>query len=255
MPKYLTWKKQILSDLSDQNINAQYESGFVFGRIDKGVMVQTRSVRIDLDKFELNSENRRILRKTEEINFKIKDIPYLDYHWTIGKLAKNFYDTKFGEKTFSVFKIKEAITDIKKSNFNKLFIYFCHSREGGNPGVSETELDSRLRGNDKGERVNDREKNENDKNVIGYCICLETNKIIHYSYPFYKLDYPNKSMGMGMMVRAVKHAKESGKKYLYLGSAQRPTDTYKIQFDGLEWFDGKEWQSDIKELKEILKNL
>jgi arginyl-tRNA--protein-N-Asp/Glu arginylyltransferase len=55
-----------------------------------------------------------------------------------------------------------------------------------------------------------------------------------------------------MMTKAVLYAKEQGKKYIYLGSAQRPTDTYKLQFAGLEWFDGTQWQADLKKLTSIL---
>ncbi len=54
------------------------------------------------------------------------------------------------------------------------------------------------------------------------------------------------------MTRAIVWAKENEKKYVYLGSAQRPTDTYKFQFSGTEWFDGKEWKSDVEELKSVL---
>lgn len=56
-----------------------------------------------------------------------------------------------------------------------------------------------------------------------------------------------------MMLKAILYAKELKKDYIYLGSAQRPTDTYKLQFTGLEWFDGQEWQTDQKALKQILK--
>ena len=113
----------------------------------------------------------------------------------------------------------------------------------------------------------------NDSNV-GYCICLETKNILHYCYPFYNLQpitynlqpttynlqpttynlqpttynlQPN--TGMGMMLKAIIWAKDTGKKYIYLGSFQRPTDTYKLQFAGLEWFDGKEWERDLNKLK------
>ena len=58
---------------------------------------------------------------------------------------------------------------------------------------------------------------------------------------------------MGMMLKAINYAKENGKKYIYLGSAQRPTDTYKLQFKGLEWFDGERWSEDLGELKKVLK--
>jgi arginyl-tRNA--protein-N-Asp/Glu arginylyltransferase len=58
---------------------------------------------------------------------------------------------------------------------------------------------------------------------------------------------------MAMMLNAILYAKENNKKYIYLGSAQRPTDTYKLQFKSLEWFDGDSWSEDLEELKNILK--
>ena len=60
-------------------------------------------------------------------------------------------------------------------------------------------------------------------------------------------------MGLGMMTQAVQWAKEVGKKYVYLGSAQRPTDTYKLQFTGIEWWDGSKWNTDLDLLKQTLK--
>ncbi len=157
-----------------------------------------------------------MLTKTEELDLSAQAIPYLEYDWTIHKMGKEFYETKFGEKTFSAQKIKELITNTDKSNFNKLFVY-----------------------------------NKDGKN-IGYCIVLETKNILHYCYPFYDLEtnYPN--LGMGMMLKAIVWAKENNKKHVYLGSFQRPTDTYKLQFAGLEWFDGKNWQSDLSGLKKLV---
>ena len=57
---------------------------------------------------------------------------------------------------------------------------------------------------------------------------------------------------MGMMLNAIVYVNEHAKKYIYLGSAQRPTDTYKLQFEGLEWFGGKKWENNLDELKHIL---
>ncbi|MBI4992913.1 MAG: hypothetical protein HZC26_02145 [Candidatus Magasanikbacteria bacterium] len=216
---YLKWAEQTITDFSDSNINSLYNQGYLFTRVGKGVMNQTRSIRIDLKKFKLTSENRRILKKTEDIGLRTYDLPIEDYDWSIGKMAKDFYETKFGKGIFSANKTKELLTS-NQSNFNKFFIY----------------------------------KNKTD--IAGYCIALETNKIIHYAYPFYLLSpisyLLNPNTGLGMMLKAVIYAKESGKKYIYLGSAQRPTDTYKLQFEGLEWFDGKGWKTDIDELKKIL---
>ncbi|MFA7315130.1 MAG: hypothetical protein WC025_04370 [Candidatus Magasanikbacteria bacterium] len=213
---YLKFNELTIQDFSSKNINTLYNKGYVFTRMKKGMMNQTRSLRIDLSQFELSSENRRILRKLENLNLEIKNLPLLDYHWSIGKLAKDFYETKFGEKVFSANKIKEILTT--EQNFNKLFVY----------KINETE--------------------------IGYCIVHETNKIIHYSYPFYNLEHSNSNLGMSMMLKAIIYSQENKKKYIYLGSAQRPTDIYKLQFKGLEWFDGDSWTDNIDELKKKLKD-
>jgi arginyl-tRNA--protein-N-Asp/Glu arginylyltransferase len=222
---YFKWDQKTITDFSEQNINTLYEAGYLFGRIDKGVMDQTRSVRIDLLDFELSSENRRIMKRTDGLTVTNTALPYFSYDWSIGKLGKDFYDTKFGEKTFSANKIKELFTDRKKSNFNKLLIYKFKQKE---TFPNET--------------------------TVGYAICHETAEILHYSYPFYDPALPITNLGLGMMLRAILWAQETGKQYIYLGSAQRSTDTYKLQFEGLEWFDGKEWKRDIEELKNLLQN-
>ncbi|MBP9761361.1 MAG: hypothetical protein KBD15_03940 [Candidatus Magasanikbacteria bacterium] len=214
--EYLYWDKKIITDFSLQNITLLYDKGYVFTRTEKGAMDQTRSVRIDLSQFALSSENKRILKKTEGLDLLQVSLPYAKYDWTIGKLAKDFYDTKFGTGVFSANKIKELLTDESKSNFNTLLVYSMLGK------------------------------------TLGYSICFESDTLLHYSYPFYDLVASPKDMGMGMMLRAILHAQAFDKTYIYLGSAQRPSDTYKLQFSGLEWFDGKEWQSDLHELKTIL---
>lgn len=220
--QYISWNEQIIADFSDVNINSLYNEGYLFTRKGKRVIQQTRSIRIELSKFELSSENRRILKKTESLAYSLLPTPYSLYHWSIGKMGHDFYETKFGKGTFSANKIKELMTDSKKSNFNRVFVYTIES------------------------------------DVVGYAIALETDGLIHYAYPFYNLSIVNGQMsnvGMGMILRAILWAKENGKKYVYIGSAQRPTDTYKLQFAGLEWFDGNVWNRDMNQLKNILLKL
>ena len=216
--KYLSWDEKTITDLSENNISAMYEHGYLFTRIGKGVMQQTRSVRIDLSKFKLTSENRRILKKVGDLKLDVAGLPLKDYKWSLGKLAKDFYEEKFGEGIMSAAKIKEILTDGAKSNFNCLFNYSIANKN------------------------------------IGYSVVYSNKSLIHYSYPFYELVAAPKDIGLGMMIQAVQYAKESGKNYIYLGSLQRPADVYKLQFEGLEWFDGNRWQTDISTAKEILKN-
>ncbi len=207
--EYLKWKEEKIIDESPETISRMYDNGFVFTRIDKGVMHQTRSVRIDLDKFELSSENRRILRKGEKILIEKHLIPFSKYTWEIGKIAGDFYNKK-ADGAFSVNKIRELLTT--PHNFNTLYTF----------------------------------------SNLGYTICYENNSILHYSYPFYDLEKAPKDMGLIMMTKTLSEAQTLGLKYVYLGSLQRPTDVYKLQFSGIEWFDGKVWKKDLEEVKKLL---
>lgn len=240
---YLKFAEKIITNFSDNIITPLYNEGYVFTRVGKGIMNQTRSLRIDLAKFELSSENRRVLKKTDDLTITSLSLPWADYNWQIGKMAKDFYDTKFGDKTFSANKIKELLTNDTKSNFNLLFAFSVI------PSAAEGSLDVRtLRDFSTSLR-----SGRNDR-AIGYAICRETNELLHYSYPFYNLKDFAKDTGLGMMIRAILWAKEQGKKYIYLGSASRPTDTYKLQFKGIEWFDGTSWSDNFVRLKTQLSS-
>jgi arginyl-tRNA--protein-N-Asp/Glu arginylyltransferase len=222
--EYLHFDETIIADFSDKTITEMYDRGYVFTRIGRGVMQQTRSIRIDLSKFEMSSENRRILKKGAGISLIEHAIPYADYSWSIGKMAKDFYDVKAGG-AFSANKIKEIIaTDA--GNFNSL--------------LSFTNTDETHGGE-----------------TIGYAITYKNPSMIHYSYPFYDLTLAPKDMGLVMMTKIIEVARARKLRYVYLGSLQRPTDVYKLQFSGIEWFeiDGKNsgaWQTDIEKVKGIL---
>lgn len=225
---YLHTDETTISNFEPSFIDEMYEKGYVFTRIDKGVMHQTRSVRINLSKFELSSENRRVIKKTSELALTTSPIPFAEYDFTIGKMARDFYTAKFGENIMSAQKIKEMLTDTEKTNFNILLKY--------SDGTME---------------MNDTSSSNN----IGFTISFKSKKILHYSYPFYDLATAPKDIGLGMMLRAIIFAKESGLKYIYLGSLQRASDTYKLQFQGLEWFDSTKWSDDIDAVKNILSEI
>jgi len=216
--KYLSWNEEVLFELNPEKISEMYNRGFVLTRIGRGVMQQTRSARICLSQFSQSSENRRIIRKMEGVSLRIESLPLKNYDFSLGKLAKDFYENKFGPGIMSAQKIKEMLTDAEKSNFNSLLIYSMNGKD------------------------------------IGYCIAYLNEDILHYSYPFYEIEKAPADMGLGMMTLAIQHAQDRNKKYIYLGSLQRPGDVYKLQFSGLEWFDGTRWQTDIEAVKDIIRN-
>lgn len=218
--QYLSWNEEKIEDFSPENIEKMYEHGFVFTRLGRGIMQQTRSFRIDLEKFNLSSENRRIIKKVPDLQISFTNLPLEKYDFQIGKLAKDFYEKKFGQNIMSAQKVKEMLTDGEKSNFNVLISF----QDVAHPGN-------------------------------GYTISYISPNILHYSYPFYDLDHCPKDMGLAMMIKTLDYAKSKGIRYAYLGSLQRPNDTYKLQFASGQWFDGKKWSDNMDEVKLILKQI
>ncbi len=215
--KYLTWNEKTLTDVSESVTSPLYGSGYVFTRVGKGVMQQTRSVRIRLKAFAQSSENRRIMKKAADLSLEVLTLPLGSYDFTLAKMAKDFYAEKFGPGIMSAQKIKEMLTDPTRSNFNLLLSYSSAQPE-----------------------------------KKGYAICYGTSTFLHYSYPFYALSEATKDMGLAMMLMAIDWAQKKGLEYVYLGSLQRPSDTYKLQFSGLEWFTGTTWSSDTEAVKKLL---
>jgi len=218
---YLVWDSKVIQDFSDENITSMYENGYVFTRKSRGTMNKTRSLRINLSLFSFHTKNKRVLRKTDDMQLSEINLPISadEYDWHIHKLGKDYYDKKFGSNIFSASKIKELVTDRTKSNFNLLYRF----------GSGDTE-------------------------IVGYAIAFQNSTITHYAYPFYDLDKYFNHYGMGMMLRAISSAKDKGCKYFYLGSVSKPKDIYKLYFRGLEWNDGKQWRTDIDFLKELIFN-
>ena len=216
MSNYLAWDKQSINPENEHEVKEKFELGFVFTRENYGSIYQTRSLRINLANFSLSSENRRILAKVEGLKVELLPLPLLDnYDWTIAKLGKDYYETKFGPGVFSANKIRELLTE--KSNFNLLLKY----------------------------SLNDQ--------LVGYTICYDSPEFLQYAYPYYDLVNFANNFGMGMMLKAILNAQEATKKYIYIGSASRPADTYKFQFSGLEWFDGTNWKTDLDTLKKLIE--
>lgn len=214
--KYLHWDEQTITDFSDENVAGMYDRGYLFTRIGKGVMHQTRSARVDLSKFELSSENRRILKKADPGVFIV---PPTSYAWEIGKMASDFYGTKFGPGIINANTAKRLVTNADKSSFNYLIGF------------------------------------EIGRKPLGYAICYKNTGLIHYCYPFYDMKSAPRDMGLGMMINTSRFSKDNGLQYIYLGSLQRGSDAYKLQFQGLEWFDGNGWSNDVIEAKRLLSTL
>jgi len=215
---YLIYNEQtIVAPLADE-VTRLFAEGFLWGRKHPGYIYTTRSLRLDLAEFTLTSENRRILKK-HNLDLVAQSLPLASviYRWQIHALGKKFYSQKFPETKFSAAKIRELLT--VNHNFNLLFNFTFNSQPD-----------------------------------LGYAISYQNEEILHYSYPFYKLELSNSNLGMYMMLQAILWAQMHGKRFVYLGGVTRPTDKYKLQFNGLEWWDidSGSWTTDLDLLKTLL---
>jgi hypothetical protein len=236
------------------NLNEIFSLGFLPTRIKKDLFYLSRSLRVNLDEFTLSSENRRILSKTSYLDIDLLDMAEFDYNYKIGKRAIDFYKERFGDKIISAQKIKWIF---KSGFFNGLLTF--HEQKSGqkvrsnhdkklSPNISPNSNDA----SPKKDRSN--EQNSSSMSNLGYCPVMKTSELIHYAYPFYDLDYFDKNIGMGMMTRTINYAKKHNFSYVYLGTVYTKSSKYKLQFEGLEFFDGTNWSSDMEKLKKTIQS-
>ncbi len=187
--------------------------GFIPTRVAKDTFVLGRSTRVNLSSFELSSENRRVMKKFPEFTMLPIENNGFKYDYTIGKLAKTFY-AKFGDVKVSPQRIKWAITSGAFTHILKF---------------------------------------ENNGEFRGYCIANIRDGIMSYVFPFYDLDVSEPGTGMAMMLNAINWAKSENLMHVYLGSCYSESALYKTQFKGFEWFDGVNWDPNIKALKALVR--
>lgn len=176
-----------------------------------------RQVRIDLKKFGLSSENRRILRKGEGISSVL--IPKTKFEYTAARRDsfKTYADIKFGKDVMSY----ERLDLLFAGPITSHVLSFTDATSGEEVGT-----------------------------VTMY---LEPNTLAYYYYSFYDLKFYRRNLGMFMMTSAVTQFAERGFRYLYLGSCYLENALYKTQFAGAEFFNGVRWSSDLKELKYLIR--
>ena len=197
-----------------ESLDEIYNEGFLATRIEKNYFYLTRNLRVKLIDFSLTSENRRVLRKAQDLTMENSELKDLSFNYEITKLGTDYFKAKFQKNIIATQKLKWLLSG---EFFTNLLTY----------------------------KVKDE--------IIGYCITMETKELLHYAYPFYKPELINQNIGMAMMIKAIEHAKKQKKKYVYLGAVYTKYSLYKLQFKGIEWFDGENWNEDIDKLKEKIR--
>jgi len=190
-----------------------YEMGFLPMRSKKDVYYLCRSVRVNLAKFQPSSENRRILRKTENFQHELISLEDFSYTPSVQKTCKDWFDQKFGKGKISTSAIRKIFTS---GIFTHVFVW------------------------------------KKDGQVIGYAIGNFHEGFLHYAHVFLDPQFSKANLGARMMLEAVLWAKENDKKYIYLGTSYTRPSLYKTQYNGVEFFNGSSWSDNIKELKYLI---
>ncbi|MEI7806989.1 MAG: hypothetical protein WCJ07_00740 [Verrucomicrobiota bacterium] len=193
-----------------------FDAGFLPSSRDLDRFYLCRQVRVNLAKFKVSSENRRILRKGKGIGVEL--VPRENYDYTPERRTffKTYADIKFGKDVMSF----ERLDALFAAPIISHLLVFMDTETGKEIGVAT--------------------------------LYLEGKALAFYYYAFYDLNYYARNLGMFMMTSAVALFVEHGKKHLYLGTCYSDAALYKTQFIGAEFFNGFRWSANLQELKFIL---
>ena len=183
------------------SIDENYKKGFLPQRNDKNLFYFQTSCRSNLEKFNLSSENRRILRKTENFCFEKISLENFVYNIKVQKEIHNWVKTL--EWNFPVSSIKNIFTN---HIFNYLYIW-----------------------------------KDDKKNIIAYSVCYFSNEISHIAYVFYKPDLAHGNLPIRLVLQTIIDSQKSGLKYCYLGRFSKDIGYYKRNMPGFEYFENNIW--------------
>ena len=183
------------------NIDQNYKNGLLPQRNDKNLFYSQSSSRSNLKNFNLNSENRRILRKTEDFIFKKMLLKDFDYNFKVQKEISTWIKTLGWN--FPVSSIKNVF---KNHIFNYLYIW-----------------------------------KDKQKNIIAYSLCYFSKDVSHIAYVFYNPELAHGNLPIRLVLQVIIDSQNLGLKYCYLGRFSQDTGFYKRNMPGFEYFENNQW--------------
>ncbi|HEX8923556.1 MAG TPA: hypothetical protein VF828_02380 [Patescibacteria group bacterium] len=183
------------------SIEEKYNQGLLPQRNQRDNFYSETSCRSNLDNFSLSSENRRIIRKTEDFSFE--RIPLDHFVFDIQLQKKLFHWIKGLGWDFPVSSAKNVFTN---HIFNYLYVW-------KNPSGD----------------------------VVAYSICYFSDTISHIAYVFYDPQYAHGNLPIRLVLQVVADSHDLGLKYCYLGRFSRESGFYKRNMPGFEYYSDGQW--------------
>ncbi len=205
---------------SQNELPTIYEAGFLPYSNDitlqEEVFYMARSLRVELERFNASSENRRVARKIAELDITLE---VLDYN--IFEKTSEFEDFCFdyASQRFSNAITRDRLSYILNAkSIQKIFHFYSKAK------------------------------------TLGYVIAITEGNTLHYWFAFFSLEYPKYALGKWMMYSVINWAKENAYDYVYLGTCYGEKSLYKVRdFKGLAFWNGNGWNQDVKLLKQKCK--
>ena len=186
---------------NNNSIETNYHTGLLPQRNQKDFWYLDSSSRSNLSLFNLSSENRRILKKTN--NFSFTKTKSEDFNFDIGVQKEIFSWIKQLGWDFPISSVKKIFTD---HIFNYLYIW----------------------------------KNEQEQ-TVAYSICYFSEKISHIAYVFYDPVYSHNNLPIRLTLQTIIDSQEKGLDYCYLGRFSEKSGFYKRTMPGFEYFKDEKW--------------
>ncbi|MFZ2587722.1 MAG: hypothetical protein WAZ18_06375 [Alphaproteobacteria bacterium] len=180
------------------------------------VFYMARSLRVRLEGFTLNSENRRVHRLFEgQFTASVHPVSVLAEP-AVRKLCLRYFKDVHGENV-----MPPARYDHIAHHTALRDITLYHDADGALVAVI-------LNGGD--------------------------TTVDAYWFAAYHHSYYQKNLGMWLMIDGVLRAQATGKTHIYLGTAYGEKAKYKVNFNQLEWWAGNSWRHDAKNrmVKELM---
>lgn len=194
-----------------------FQAGFLPSSPNLDRFYLVRQVRVPLQQWKANSENRRILRKVS--NLELHRIPRVDFE----------------------------VTEPRRRSW----LVFAECQFG--PGVMPAERLDRLLSSPVVNTVLQLVNPTTGQELATALLYTKPPAIAFYYYAFYEQSEENRHLGIGLMTRAVEYFSHAGYRHLHLGTCYTEQSLYKTQFEPVEFFNGFSWSRQLGELKHLIR--
>ncbi|NOZ62509.1 MAG: GNAT family N-acetyltransferase [Calditrichaeota bacterium] len=203
----------------DDRISDIYNQGFLPYTgdlsIERDIFYLARSVRVDLERFKITSENRRVDRIASALAIRVEPIRKENFNGADPNFLS--FCSKFASARFHGGKMDpERILYIFKRKMLTHILVF-----------------------------------QSIERTYGYVFAGIHENMLHYWYAFFDLAFlQSHSLGKYMMWRTIRWAKDKNLNHVYLGTCYGRRSLYKIRdHKGIEFFDGCRWNQNVDLLK------